>query len=70
MKAQDIAINGIGLIFLASLIVLAVRPQSNLIQIQQRLSPSQPQPSPSQPQIEREREYLPNEMNSETLAKD
>lgn len=63
MKAQDIAINGIGIMFLVSLIVLAVRPQSNLIQIQQR-------PSPSQPQIEREREYLPNEMNSETLAKD
>lgn len=63
MKAQDIAVNGIGIIFLASLIVLAVRPQSNLVQIQQR-------PSPSQPQIEREREYLPYEGNSETLAKD
>ena len=63
MKVQDIAINGIGIIFLVSLIVLAVRPQSNLVQIQQR-------PSPSQPQIERERQYLPQEVNPETLAKD
>ncbi|MGF1487977.1 MAG: hypothetical protein ACFBSE_12890 [Prochloraceae cyanobacterium] len=63
MQLKDIAINGVSIIFLISLIVLAVRPQSNLVQIEKRTTPSEID-------SETEKQDLPQEIDRETLAKD
>ena len=64
MKLQDLAINGISIFFLISLIVLAIRPQSNMIQIKQK-------PSPSQFEIEKEtKPLLPQEVETDKVARE
>ena len=79
MQLKDLALNDIPLVFFISLIIMAVRPQSNFVKIQPKLLPSEEnfkvlkikeKSSPPPGSVQQERELLPKNVEIETIAKE